>query len=125
MKQPERIQRPYMLERWFSLLEMAVDAHPRSRAGVADEIGLSRPAISQVMTGSYGVSPERPEGSSVDKIARAVIDHYDHPDCPLVGRVITRPLCRKTALRVQPRGGDALARWNTCQTCAHKPEKES
>jgi hypothetical protein len=121
----ERIHRPYMDAAWFALLEAAVASHPRKRAGVADDMGISRTTISQIMSGTYGASPERPEGCSPDKIARAVIDHYDRPDCPLVGRVIDRPLCRKTSLRPQPRGGDALARWQVCQQCPHKPAKET
>ncbi len=99
---------------WMTLLTKAVEADPRGRAGVADHLGLSRPAISQVLSGTYPASTEH--------IAQRVMDHYDRPDCPLVGREIDRPLCRKTALRERPRGGDALARWTTCQTCSHKPK---
>lgn len=119
----ERIHRDYMDEPWFALLESAVAAHPRRIAGVADDIGISRAALSMVMGGRYGVSPDRPEGCSTAKIARAVIDHYDRPDCPLVGRVIDRSLCRMTSLRPQPRGGEALARWMVCQACSHKPKE--
>jgi hypothetical protein len=99
---------------WRQLLTRAVDNHPRGIAGVAEQIGLSRPAISQVLSETYP--------ASTDNIARRVLDHYDRPDCPLVQREIDRPLCRKTALREQPRGGDALTRWTVCQTCPYKPK---
>lgn len=117
----ERIPRPYMDEAWYALLETAVAHHPRRRTGVADDIGISRSAISMVMSGKYGRSDDRPDGCPPDTIARAVLDHYDRPDCPLVGRVIDRALCRKTSLRPRPCGGAALGRWQVCQSCPHKP----
>lgn len=108
----------YMAAPWFGLLETAVATHPRRIAGVADHMGVSRPALSQILNGKYP--------AQTDRIARKVLDHYDRPDCPLVGRVIDRTLCRKTSLRPQPSGGDALARWKVCQACPHKPsDKET
>jgi hypothetical protein len=104
-----------MAEKWLELLRQAVDADPRGRAGVAEKIGFSRPAISQVLSGVY---PARP-----DKIARAVVDHYDKPDCILMNKVIDRPLCRRVSLIPEPQGGDARVRWLTCQTCPHKPQE--
>jgi len=100
---------------WKALLAEAVDAHPRGRAGVAEAMGLSRSAISQALAGTYP--------ASTDKIARRVLDHYDRPDCPLVGRVIERALCRRISLIPEPRGGDARARWVICQTCPNKPKE--
>lgn len=102
-----------MTDYWYRLLAAAVESDPRGCAGVADVLGVSRPAVSLVMRGKY------PAGTA--RIARAVIDHYDHPNCPLAGRVIRRELCRKTALRTEPRGGDARARWLTCQGCVSRP----
>lgn len=104
-----------MTERWLALLARAVAEHPRGRAGVAEEIGFSRPAVSQVLTGTYPCK--------TDRIARAVIDHYDRPDCILVGRVIERALCRRTSLIHEPKGGAARERWLVCQTCPHKPKE--
>ncbi len=105
-----------MSEHWKTLLAEAIATDPRGRAGVADRLGLSRSAVSQVMSDTY---PAR-----VDKIAQTVLDHLDKPDCPLVGRIIERALCRRTALIPGPRGGDARARWLTCQTCPSKPLHE-
>jgi hypothetical protein len=101
---------------WMTLLSSAVASHPRGITGVSETLGLkNHSAISQVLSGSYG--------ASTDNIARRVLDHYDRPDCPLVAHVIARALCRKTALREQPIGGDALVRWMTCQTCPNKPKE--
>jgi hypothetical protein len=104
-----------MAKQWLELLRHAVASNPRGIAGVAEVLGFSRSAISQVLSSSY---PARP-----DKIARAVIDHYDKPDCILMNRVIDRPLCRRVSLIPEPKGGDARVRWLTCQTCPHKPQE--
>ncbi|MFZ5483517.1 MAG: hypothetical protein ACOZB0_04730 [Pseudomonadota bacterium] len=104
-----------MAEHWKNLLARAVEDDPRGRAGVAEKIGYHRSAVSQALSGTYA--------AKMDKIAQAVLDHYDRPDCILVGRVIERPLCRRTALIAEPKGGDARVRWLTCQTCPHKPQE--
>jgi len=110
---------------WMALLAGAVEADPRGITGVAERIGFSRPAISQVLSGSYGVTDERPDGADPARIAAAVMDHYDLPLCPLAGGVeIPRATCRRKALRPQPFGGRViLADWHTCQACQYKPNK--
>jgi hypothetical protein len=102
---------------WMALLAGAVVADPRGIAGVAERIGFSRPAISQVLSGTYAASTAR--------IETAVMDHYDLPLCPLAGGVeIPRATCRRKALRPQPFGGRViLADWHTCQACQYKPNK--
>jgi hypothetical protein len=93
----------------------AVKADARGIAGVAERIGFSRPAVSQVLNGVYPADPA--------KIAQAVLDHYDHPRCPLVGGdEIDRAVCRRKALRPEPFGGQVLrANWGVCQSCSFKP----
>lgn len=104
-----------MAEHWQSLLAQAVKDDPRGRAGVGDRIGFSRATISLALSGKYP--------ASTDKIAQAVLDHYDRPDCILVNRVIDRPACRRVSLMPEPKGGDARVRWLTCQTCKNKPKE--
>lgn len=112
----DRIEQPYMAERWFSLLVAAVETDSRGRAGVAERIGYSRGAVSNTLKGNYG--------AGVDGVAQAVLDHYDNPDCPLMGgRAIARRICRRTSLIQEPIGGDARTRWLTCQNCANRPVK--
>lgn len=102
---------------WLALLNSAVEADPRGRAGVAERIGFSRSAISQVLSGTYPADPA--------KVALAVIDHYDRPACPLAGGIeIERGDCRRKALRPRPFGGRTLlTQWETCQTCPNKPKE--
>jgi len=111
----ERVEQPYMGERWYALLAAAVEADPRGRAGVAERISYSRGAVSNTLAGNYG--------AGVDGVARAVLDHYDRPACPLVGgEEIERDACRRKSLRPRPFGGVAiLAQWEVCQACEHKP----
>lgn len=105
-----------MTKHWKDLLAQAVDEDKRGRAGVAERLGLSRAAVSLALAGKYP--------AKTDKIARAVIDHYDRPSCDLQhGAVIDRPLCRRISLIAEPKGGDARVRWLICQTCAHKPKE--
>lgn len=106
-----------MTERWLDLLATAVDTHPRGRAGVADDLGLSRSAISQVLSGRYPASSQH--------IARRVLDHYDRFTCPHLGSPITPARCGQYALRPCPTTSPAEVRhWRACQGCPHKPAKE-
>lgn len=52
------------MKNWQTLLSEAVEADPRGRSGVADAIGVSRSAISQLLSGSYPADPE-PMGCKV------------------------------------------------------------
>lgn len=104
-----------MSEPWIDLLRQAVARHPRGAIGVGHKIGYARSAISMVLAGTYP--------AATTKIAQAVLDHYDRPVCPLVATEIDRARCRRLALIPEPRGGDARARWHTCQTCEHKPKE--
>jgi hypothetical protein len=106
-----------MLERWRQLLNEAVATDPRRIAGVADRLGLSRSAISQVVSGTYPASTRR--------IAARVLDHYDHIACPHLGQSISRQRCAGYALRPCPTTSPAEVRhWRACQACPLKPVKE-
>lgn len=102
---------------WMHLLEAAVEADPRGRAGVAAKIGFSRPAISQVMNGVYPADPA--------SVAQAVLDYYDRLICPHLVREISPRECADYARRDCPTTSPREVRhWRACQTCPHKPEKE-
>lgn len=99
-----------------TLLEVAVAANPRGKAGVADEIGYSRTAVSLYLSGEY---------RSPKKLEAAVISRYDRRHCPHTGEDTGPDICRRRALSPKPYGGNARERqWQACQSCPHKPAKE-
>ena len=101
---------------WLGMLVHAVATHPRGRAGVADDLGLSRSAISQVLAGVY---PAR-----TDKIGRRVVAQYNRVDCPHLLVSLTEAQCHAYALRPCPTASPREVRhWRACQRCPHRPTK--
>ncbi len=104
----------YTTERWYHLLTQAVETDPRGRAGVAERLGFSRSAISQVMVGVYAANPA--------KVAAAVLEHYDRIDCPHLGQPMSPRQCAAYATRPCPTTSPREVRhWRACRTCPHKP----
>lgn len=106
-----------MSERWIDLLAAAVKADPRGRAGVAERIGYSRGAVTDVLSGKYAANPSN--------VARAVLDYYDRFTCPHLGAAISPGACAVYATRACPTTSPREVRhWRACQTCEHKPNQE-
>lgn len=111
----------YQSQRWFHLLMDAVGS--RSQQTVATELGLSRPAISQIVrgTGLYGSGK-----ASTDRIAQRVLDAYGQWICPFLSeddapREITSAQCRALAHRPTPTTSPRdLTHWRACQKCPMK-----
>ncbi len=100
----------------IDLVKAAVATHPRGIAGVADELGYSRPALSRYLNGDY---------PSVAKMETAILQRYNRRVCPHTGAEIGPDVCLKKALAPKPFGSAARERhWLTCQSCPHKPAKE-
>ncbi len=70
-----KIFRTYMQERWFGVLEAAVEADPRGLQGVADRLGrgCGRTALSLILSGA----------AQPGKVARRVLEVYDAYRCPV------------------------------------------
>lgn len=101
---------------WRALFDAALAAG--SKQAVADEIGVSRTAVSLVAAGKYH--------GRLDKFAQRVIDTYDRYDCPHLGCGVTANACRAHALRPAPTSSAREARhWRACQACPLKPSKEA
>ena len=95
-------------------LAQAQLAAGKSRQQIADEIDMSRTAVSRWLSGQYG--------AGTDAIDARVRQAYDRRICPDDGGEKTPEHCRRIALRPRPNGfPDAESRWLCCQTCAHKP----
>ncbi len=104
-----------MNEPWFALLEKAVAAS--SKTAVAQRLGISRTAISLVMSDKYG--------AATDKIAARVLAVYAVVDCPYLGQEITQRECQEHAGRDIPTSSPrAVRHWRSCQTCPNRPQQE-
>ena len=102
---------PYKEERWFKLLEQAVEAS--SKTAVATKLGYSRPAVSQIMNGIYIGKP--------DKIAARVLEVFDRWPCPYLNIEITAEDCRAVHSTETPAHDPArLAHRRMCRTCNRK-----
>lgn len=97
-----------------SLVAKAAIEHPRGLAGVAEELGYSRPALSRFVNGSY------PGGEA---LSQAILERYQGLRfCPHEREAVPVSLCRKRAHAPEPFGGAARhAAWLACQRCPHKP----
>ena len=93
---------------WMSLLESAVNAS--SKAAVAEILGVSRTAVSLVISGKYP--------ASTDKIAQRVIEAYGRIDCPFLGTSIALAECKGYHTSAVPTSSPrAMKHWRACQTC--------
>ncbi len=93
---------------WMSLLQSAVSAS--NKAAVAEILGVSRTAVSLVMSGKYP--------ASTDKIAQRVIDAYGRIDCPFLGASIALAECKNYHTSTVPTSSPrAMKHWRACQTC--------
>lgn len=100
---------------WFAMLEKAVSAS--SMTAVAQRLGISRTAISLVMSGKYG--------AATDKIAARVLAVYSVVDCPYLAQEISKVECAAHAGRAIPTSSPrAVRHWKACQTCPNRPQQE-
>lgn len=102
-----------MNETWLDLLRAEVEK--TSRKAVAARLGVSRTAISLVMSGKYG--------AKTDNIAALVMEVLGVIACPYLGKEITRRECHEHAGRAIPTSSPrAVRHWKTCQTCPNKED---
>ena len=112
----------YMAEPWFALLQARAQVVPRSR--VAAELGLSLPAVSQVLnaSGLYGSGQ-----ASTTRIADKVAHIYGRYVCPHLTaeeggaeQTVSADDCRIYAHRPAPVGSPrAMQHWQECRRCPH------
>lgn len=101
-----------------ALLEAAAAHHPRGLAGIAEQLGYSRPALSRYMNGNYG------GGAALERL---IIDRlHGRRHCPHDNEEIAIAACRRRAHAPEPYGGAARhAAWHACQSCPNKPTPET
>lgn len=97
---------------WLTLLSEAVNAS--SRTNVAKELGVSRPSVSLLLSGSYP--------GNTNRMAARVMERYARVDCPHTGKSVTPDHCRKFTGQVPSSSPAALRQWRACRACPHTPE---
>lgn len=102
--------------RAMELLRRAVAEHPRGKAGVAERIGYSRPAVSRLLAGTYG--------NDTHQVLGRALKVLDLRRCPYLGIDIAGDDCRQTNHGPAPTWDPAaLAQRRVCQTCQYRPEE--
>ncbi|SOD42297.1 LacI family transcriptional regulator [Nitrosovibrio sp. Nv4] len=93
---------------WMELLISAVAA--TNKAKVASDLGVSRTAISLVVSGKYP--------AKTDKIATKVIETYGRVTCPHLRVEISLSECKTYHTGQVPTSSPrAMKHWRACQTC--------
>jgi len=99
---------------WLELLRKRVA--DSSMGKVADELDLSRTAVSLVLAGKYP--------AKTDRIAGRVIDTYARIQCPFLEREISGAECRDFHTREAPTSSPfAMRHWRACQNCPNRRPK--
>ncbi len=102
--------------KWRRLLREAL-AELGSKQRIATRLGVSRPYVSRVMSGDIDPPPQ----AFVDR----VIYRFEVVHCPHTYQQQPRGDCRGALQPAPTHNPFRLALWQACQTCTHKPEKES
>lgn len=105
---------------WRAVLAKAVSEHPKGKAGVAVQLGMSRTYVSRVL--STGTSAYEPPSHFITK----VIDRlYMVGLCPHTQQPQPFSECRAVSLMAPPtHNPQRMALWKSCQRCPNKPVKE-
>ncbi|GAB6127331.1 LacI family transcriptional regulator [Humidesulfovibrio idahonensis] len=103
-----------MTKDWLTLLSEAVAES--SKAAVAEELGVSRPAVSLLLLGKYP--------GKTDRMAARILERYARLDCPHTGKSVTPDHCRKFCGPVPTSSPAALRQWRACLTCPNNPNRE-
>ncbi len=85
----------------------------RSITAVALELGVSRTAVSLVLSGKYP--------GKTDNMAARIIDVFARVRCPYSGRMVSPAECAQRTGTMPMGSPGALRWWRMCQECEHKP----
>lgn len=115
----------YQREPWFALLDERARQPGAVRAHIAQRLGISRSALSQVLNGSgaYGSG-----AASTARIADRVQHTFGCYACPHLtaesggdAHVITAEQCRAFAHRPAPTASPRdMQHWQACRQCPHR-----
>lgn len=93
-----------------------------SKKAVADELGVSRTAISLYLSGQYAEC-----GGRVDRLEAKIIDRFcDHVLCPHLNADLSRSHCARQRNTPMPQSDPAALRfWIACQKCPLNTQRHS
>jgi hypothetical protein len=107
---------------WRGLLEAAVAAHPKGKAGVALRLGVSRAYVSRALSEGKSGFAQVPK-TFVDRVLDRL---YVVPECPAISQPRPRADCQQIGNGPAPTHNPVSMRvWRACQQCPHKPEGKS
>ncbi|MDR1946466.1 MAG: LacI family transcriptional regulator [Desulfovibrio sp.] len=101
---------------WIEILTAAVKAG--SRAEAARRLGVSRTAISLIMSGKYP--------GDMRRMAARVLAAYGQGErlCKALDRFVTDEECTANGGRIPTSSPAALRLWRECRKCPLRPEKQ-
>lgn len=104
------------MDAWESLLTDAIRSSTKQQ--VADQLGVSRSAISLIANGKYP--------ASVEHIAQKILLVYGAIDCPYLQKKIALSDCRFNYGRAAPVSSPREMKfWRACQSCPHNPMNQN
>lgn len=89
----------------------------KTKAAVAKELGVTRSAVSQALSGTYPADARKLSMKIMERYASAI-------GCSHLGRDIPPSLCRGLRERPLPTSPvAAVKQWQACRMCEHNPSK--
>lgn len=106
---------------WIDVLRTEAAKPKRSKQQIADELGVSRTAISLLCAGKYSAKLDKVSR----KIADQVVRRYAHQVwCPYQRAAIGESVCQSHASATMSTSDPVkLRQWAACQSCALNPLK--
>lgn len=102
---------------WFALLRQAIEADERGISGVAERMGVSRPYVSRVLSGSMDPVPE--------KFTARVLATFARIDCPYLKTTIAPQECSAYARRSYTAITAAeVPHWRACKKCPNNKQED-
>ncbi|MCJ8142934.1 helix-turn-helix transcriptional regulator [Ancylobacter sp. A5.8] len=107
---------PQLDDRCLALLREALERYG-TRDAVAEQLGVSRTAVSQALNGRYPADVRRLAAKIVERFA-------DHIACPHLAREIRSAECVELRERpLTPTSREAVKQWQACRACPLNPNK--
>jgi len=108
--------------KWVEVLRAEAEKPKRTKQAIANELGVSRTAISLICDGKYSARMDKVSA----KIAPKVMALYACKVwCPHLRADLTPDACRHHATEAMPKSDPAkLRHWVACRNCPHNPVSE-
>ena len=105
--------------KWVDVLRAEAGKPKRTKKDIADELGVSRTAISLICDGKYSAKMDKVSA----KLAPKVMAMYACKMwCPYLHSDLTPESCRHHASAPMPTSDpDKLRHWAACRNCPHNP----